>query len=220
MELQYTDRRIVRTIYYRILDTLVYFGHNVDDRLYGDTPEEIARYHADIKALKATNKFIDVTSESSRRNRETVKAPEINIHLANVVVGDIGAEPSSLYEDGTGFYLGSMPGVASNLLVEIYLTSMTSDQFFLLNNLMYTAFAKRKYLPLYDEPTEHFLIEQTVMERYDDYDENIKEMRMVYVVPDVFLGDIEVLRTNIVPIKEIKVDIGTGLTDLEVKSKP
>lgn len=220
MELHFTDRRIVRTIYYRILDVLVYFGHNIDDRLYGDTPAELARYNADLAQVKASGKFIDITSESSRRNRGTIKAPEINLHLTNVLVGDIGAEPSALYEAETGFYLGSMPGQASNLLVEAYLTSMNSDQFFLLNNLMYTAFAKRKYLPLYDNPDEKFLIEQTVMERYDDYEENIKEMRMVYMVPDVFLGDIEKLRENIVPIKQINVDIGTGLTDLEVKSQP
>lgn len=218
MELHYTDRRIVRTIYYRILDVLVYFNHNIDDRLYGDTPAEVQRYKTDLAAIKASGKFVDVTSQSSRRNRKDIKSPEINLHLSNVLVGDIGAEPSALYESETGFYLGSMPGQASNLVIEAYLTSRTSDEFFLLNNLMYTAFAKRKYLPLYDNPDEHFLIEQTVMERYDEPDENLVDMRMVYMVPDVFLGDIEVLRDNIVPIKEIKVDIGTGLSDLEVKS--
>lgn len=221
MAITYNDRRIVRTIYYKLLAELVKYGHNVDDRLYPDTQVGIANYEAAIKALKTSGKLIEITSESSRRNRGKVTAPEFNIDLTNVLVGDIGAEPNSILEkpDGT-YYQGALPGQASNLIVEIYATSSTSDQFYLLNNLLYNAFGKRKYLALHDDPTSHFFIEQTVMERIDDYDENVKDMRVVYHVPDVYLGEIQVLRDNIVPIKEIKADIGTGLTDLTVTSEP
>lgn len=216
------DQQIVRTIYYRLLDKIVQLGYNVDDRLYGNTPEEAERYARDIENLKAQKKFIDITSESSRRNRGEITAPEFNIHLSNVLLGDIGSEPSALFpaENGVDYFLGALPGQASILIVEIYITTSTSNHTFLLNNIMYQAFGKRKYLPMYDDPEEHFFIQQTVMERMDDPGENIKDMRVVYQVPDIYLGDIEVLRANIVPIKEIKVNIGPNTDELKVQSEP
>lgn len=210
MELTYNDQLVVRSIYYAILEELVTHGYNVDDRLYTDAPA----YNAAVKALRDAGHFIELHSESSRKSKGVKLSPSITISLENAIPGDIGAPPSQLIQTAERAWInGSLPGTASTLVVEIYLTSAKSKDTYLLNNILYNAMGKRKMIKVYNAPTEHFFTEQIVQEKLTSEDDNLTDTRLVYNVPDVFLGATEVHREGIVPINQINVDIEDDFED-------
>lgn len=214
MELSYVDQVVVRSIYYAILAELVAHGYNVDERVYPNTPQGDADYNSAVNALKSANHYVELYSESSRKSKDAKKAPSITISLEAAMLGDVGSSPSQLIETGEGAWvLGSNTGTTSTLVVEIYLTSSTSKDMYLLNNILHNALGRRKMIKVYNNNSELFLIEQMVQEKYVESDDNLNDTRITYNVPDVLLGATEVIRTGIVPIGEIKVDIEDDFQD-------
>lgn len=206
------DRIIVRSIFHTIRKEVISNGYYPNVPTYGNTPSELTRFNNDLNTIRNNKGFyIETFSESSARNKGKKDAPRIVVVLGRNLGGNIGSAPQGIYP-GSGpntYTSGSLPSLASNIMVEVYLIAGNSEQHYTVNAIKDLALGERKFIEVYDDTLNiaPFLLIQSGFYDLDDPMESIVERCYVYTIPDVFRGTLKVDRTNIQPIKEINVDI-------------
>lgn len=204
------DQLVIRSIYHAIRKEVVRLGYYPDVDELGDTEADVEDFKRRWDGIVNTKKFaIGIFSESSARNKGKKDAPRIVIQLGRTLPGNLGGAMGMYVpqEDGT-YNRESMPSQSTDIMFEIYLVSATSEQHYLLNAIKDNVLGQRSFIPVYNDcNAAPFIAEYVSYYDTDDPMENIIEKGYVYIVPDAFVGRNRIERSNISPIKEIKVDM-------------
>lgn len=215
-QIQFLDRLVIRSIFHALRDYAVELGYYPDTSIYENPndPVAIADFKNKLRLIKSNKGFwIDFFSESSSRNKGEKEAPRIVVSLDRSFNGDIGAPPNQIFKKAGGedFYQAGIPGLSSNLIAAVYLITHNSEQTYILNGIKDNVLGERKYLKYHGLPDKDpFYIYRTGYYNLDEPTENITERAYLYTTPDAFLGEEDIYRETIKPIKEITVCTNTN----------
>jgi hypothetical protein len=210
------DKLIMDSIFQAIMDYTVELGYTVDTSAFPDDPtkDDVLEYQSQIQAIKTIKGYdIKVFGESSARYKGRETAPRIVIFQSRVLPGDIGAPVHTIItqdaDDASKYAQGFLPPQAQVIIAAIHLISANSTQLYLLNQILGKVIGQRRYLP-FKSGGGRFFIEQTSFGDLDDPIEQIMEKVYFFTIPDIYIGDIDIVRATITPIAEIKVKTQIG----------
>ena len=192
MALSTLQERIERSLYHTLRNICVDEGYTPDITALGAGPYTEAN-QATWDTLKATivsTKGFCIEIFSNSQTKGTKDVPRIVIVPRRTLPGDIGS-PMQPYvtnnpEAPASLVKMSLPLEASHFYYDVHLITKTAQQDRVLHGILAKAFAKKRYIPYYDDPTELFFIKQTSDYDLPDPTEGIKEQVYTYELPDLF----------------------------------
>lgn len=208
-----TQTKVQRSIFHALRKKVVELGYSPNIDLYGNTPADKIAFDAASLAIRNIKGFVvELYSESSARSKYAKDNPRIVVSVSRVYNGDVGAPPGLIHIPQTingvlSYKSGILPSQSSNIVFSIYLLSKKTKEEILLNDVLSKVLGTRKYIPYYDNPTEHFFIQQTTFNDLDDTIENIMEKAYTYTVSDIYIADTEIITPVVAAISEITLEV-------------
>lgn len=212
MALNDIQLRVERSIYEAIRVKLVANGL-VPDRssnLYPNTPSGTIAYEAALAAIQQAQGFAaEVFGHSSSLAKGNKKTARISIIPRRIMPGDIGSNinggfaPDSNNPDQT---IKTLPALqSSNFSLDISIVSGSAQEDRALHSVMAEALSTWRFIPMYDDPDQSFLIRQFNFYDLPDVKNGIEEKVYSYEVPDIYLYEGTVIG-NIPLINQITVN--------------
>lgn len=207
---------VERTIFHAIRTRVVAEGYLPDINSYDVTNSDIniakaaqANYRAAVKAIADGPKgfAIEVFNYGPSQHKGTMKVPRIVVDTQAFLPGEVGHDPSLVYEPNGGNFDGNrFVSLTSNFYYHLRLLGNTTKQIRVLHGIMVSVLPRRGYI-MWDGDTE-LRPSGNLLNRYIsnvDYswkDEGIVEKVYRYEIPDVHELDPQTLAT-VVPIIQI-----------------
>lgn len=208
MALLNTQELVERSISRAIKAVAVAEGYSVDVSAHiGNT----SSYEAAMVAIAAIKNFaVEVFGHGSSQRKGIKRVPRIVVNPQRMLVGDLGNLPgNTITADplNLGSFLSSVQDSNTmDLSLEITLTSSSAEQDRILHAILSKAIGTRRYLPLYNDPSQRFLIKQFGFYDVPDTPEGIIEKTYNYQVPDLIIAEYSSVEPAPVPIREITLE--------------
>jgi hypothetical protein len=213
-----TQELIERSLFEAIRKKIVALGYLPDISSYANTQQGYTDYRAAISTVQSVQGFAaEVFNHGSSQSKQLKRVPRIAIVTRRVFPGDIGGVVDSQYENDplnpNNIMKVRPDNQTADLQIDIHLVSNTARQDRFLNEVLGAVIGRRRYVPLYTDPTQLFFVHQYNYYDLPDTMEGIMEKVLSYEVKDLYLFEGEVLNPNIPLIKEIT--LSTSLLELE-----
>lgn len=209
MELSNVQELIERSILEKIRLEIVSNGFLPDITTFPETQDGVTWYGEAVNDIIQEKGFIvDIFTGGSNYNKGIKKIPRIVLNPGSFLEGEIGADPfKKVSRDEDGKYIISQTSNIVNYYFEIHLVSCTIQQERILGAILTNALSKRKYVKVYNDPTDSFFVRYLNYYDGDSLDQGIIEKIYSYEVPDCYEGTDNVLSTGVSPISRIDMNI-------------
>jgi hypothetical protein len=204
--------RVERSIFEAIRLKLVYYGYlpDITNARYTSNSTGQVNFQTDLEAIREAQGFAaEVFGHSSSLDKGNKRTPRLAILTRRIMPGDIGTSidggfsPDPLNPDSTIKIIPSLQ--SANLHIDINVVPGTSAEDRFLHAILAEVLSTLKYIQLYDNPQEWFLIRQFNFYDLPDNKNGIEEKVYSYEIPDLYLYEGQIVE-NIALINQITVN--------------
>lgn len=202
-----------RTIYHRVLDTLVDMGYAADSRDEVAYPDDVAGRQAfkaaqeQIKADKGF--FIKMFSFGNNQSKGAKDVPRIVLAGESFIPGNIGRDTVTSYTPGTPNWYNTERFSAqrtTDFEFTVYLVANRQEQIRILNEAFFRALTPRGYIPVYGSETDNFFCQFLNDWNTPDLDRGLIEKALRFEITDFYLTDPAVTNDAIPAISNIDIE--------------
>lgn len=202
---------IDRSIFSVINAKLVEEGYSVDRTIDGVLTTE-SLWKIEEATIQAQKGFVvELFGASSNRDKEELKSPRISYIPERLTPGSIGNSPgyrynfdskNNIYEKLTD------PNQTSDYQFKIHLVANNAMEFRLLHSVIAATIPHKEYIPLYNDPTQNFMVEQYGYQDNPEFKKGLLEGFYMYRVIDIYEYLPKVHDDAISPISETTLTVG------------
>lgn len=213
MALNNVQLRVERSIFEAIRLRLVANGYLPDqaDPRYNDPSTAEGLWEEDVAAIETAMNFAaEVFGHGSSLEKGNKKTPRLAIIPRRIMPGDIGTNiaggfsPDPLNPDNTQKLIPSLQ--SANYHIDVNIVPGSADEDRVMHAILGEALSTLKYIPMYDNPTEVFLIRQFNFYDLPDNKNGISEKSYSYEIPDLYLYEGKVI-SDVPLITQITVNM-------------
>lgn len=213
-----TQKIVERSLFEAIRKLLVSEGYLPDITLFPNTQIGYGNFQSALEVIKNTKGFAtEIFGHGSSQSKELKRVPRIAIVTRRVFPGDIGGLVDYEYInnplDPNNLMKVLPDNQTADLQIDIHLVSNSAEQDRFLGAVLGATIGSKRYIPVYDDPTQKIFTRQYNYYDLPDTMEGIIEKVYSYEIKDLWLFGGRVIQTSVPLIKEITID--TTLLELE-----